>query len=31
MHFQGAFLRYDGKDVLPLGTTNALAVPINKL
>ncbi len=30
-HFQGGFLLYDGKDVLPLSTANTLAVPISKL
>lgn len=30
-NFQGGFLLYDGKDVLPLGAVNLLAVPISKL
>jgi len=30
-HFQGGFLLYDGKDILPLGIANTLAVPISKL
>jgi predicted AAA+ superfamily ATPase len=30
-NFQGGFLLYDGKDVLPLGATNLLAVPISRL
>jgi len=29
--FQGGILLYNGKDVLPLGTQNMLAVPISKL
>lgn len=30
-HFQGGFLLYDGKDMLPLATANTLAVPLSKL
>lgn len=30
-NFQGGFLLYDGRDVLPLSTANTLAVPISKL
>ena len=30
-HYQGGFLLYDGKDILPLATANTLAVPLSKL